>query len=388
MVFILFLFGFVLHSPFFSYLGLRWALISCLYIVGIVVFSGIKKRSINKRVILFILLILTTTLFSAIYWMSYKIIAYQIHFIAALLLVSQSTFKEIDKLVEISTYFLMLQIIGGYIGLSLAFYGISPNYAFVQPGIYFAEIFVLPFTFLIKSEGFYRACGIYGEPGTLAFLIIVVAYLRIVLKKNFRITWLLLFGGFISSSLAYLAVFVLFIFFQTLSIKRTFNILPIVFLIIFLLINSPLSGVITDSYSDRLIITGSDDRLISGDNRTILFKRAYEFISSNYYEVLAFGVNPNINIHFIPKMDNNFLSPLAYKGMFFSWVYYAYILLGIWLVFVKKSSIELLGIILLLLQRPYLQSFGYSLLLIICLSLGWGNKVPTLNYFPKFRLRR
>lgn len=360
---LLFLLSFVMRSPILVHFGLKWSIFSIFLFFLLIILSILKNRKINSKTIIIILILCSTAIVPALYWSDFSKLFFTIYVINSLILLSLSTYDEIIKVVDTSSRFIIVLIIGAFIGFLLLRSGFPILYSFPKPN-HDSFISVLPFSFAgsLYDISKIRMMGIYDEPGAFSFMICIIAYWRNTLKMNEQTTWVILLLGFINFSLAHL-VFVVVYFIVNGRKIFNFKVLIIVAIVIFYAFNSrPIKDSLEVTIFNRLSESQNDDRIIQGDNRSLsLFNALNELKSS--FKVVLFGVKPDKNRE--TGIGENPLSPLAQDGIFISWPFYIYIFYGLFSIFKYKRNVIFVGVILLLFQRPYVLSFGYSTILVI-----------------------
>jgi hypothetical protein len=126
-------------------------------------------------------------------------------------------------------------------------------------------------------------------------------------------------------------------------------------------------------YSNLLLakFVVSDGRLV-GDNRTDLFLNAASYINPSSF---WFGIDAKCALGYVNCAEQRYgqygenpLTLLMQWGLLISFPYYLGLLyLGV-VAFLRRSLIPL-GILLLLLQRPYTMSFGYALTILLTIAV-------------------
>lgn len=376
MVFLLFLYGLVLWSPIITRLGnIDWEISVCSVFLCLLAFSVFQQRKLKKWFVFFFLFTFLSATIPACYWVSLKVAFFPIFLILAFFLASQSTYKEIQKFVSLSSIFLLIVLTGAVIGFSLAYLGMPPilefpRYSYGGGTLY---VYVTTITNYVRSN-FIRPSGIYNEPGALSFVTCLIAFMRRACNKDYRVTWIILMLGFITFSLAHLIFVFVFLLSEKFSIKKTgffCTLMMVAFVVIF---TTDMDKVFEKRLLTRII--PQESGTIVGDNRTFRMINAWNVICDEH-QALFFGVGPAYSFNRsevkdrYKNMNDNPLENLAGRGIFLTWQYYAFVFIAIVPAFFvpTKRNLAFFGVGLLFLQRPYLYSFGYSLLGVLAIWL-------------------
>lgn len=382
--------GFILPSTVTGVLGIRWIYLSALFFCLFILLGVNNSRPIKTWVVYVTIVVIITSSFTALYWGETRYTLFNLYFIVAIIGVSFATQRDIDKFVELASWLAIFLAIGAVVAWFLSKAGVQPLISFYRHGSETRLLDVYPFSFGLWTLKFgFRPAGIYDEPGALSFFICCVAYLRKVLGKDERWTWLILIGGLVTVSLAHL-VFIIFYFISSAHRPKQF---VLIFFISVLIgaaaYNTTIGHEVASGFMSRLtIIDDGGVPSIAGDSRSGLINNAYSTIIDNN-EVILWGIPPSCT--FDPdscrgnyeSMSDNFLSPLVFRGILISWPYYAYFLVGLLLIRGWKD-LAFLGILVLLLQRPYVTSFGYSLVLAVCIAVQLNARHSLGMRLPDF----
>jgi len=284
---------------------------------------------------------------------------------------------SMEKVVFSATVILLFIILGGWI----TFYDISfgkgtiGQYTTITGKVIDRGIFSLFYPFWTPVGTFIRSAGIFDEPGAFSFVICSVAILRHSLKMDKRMTWILLSTGFITLSLAHF-IYMIFHLLSERGFKLKLSILSSILVASFLLtISFPEVTPIFDRFGDRFEVNSNSERLIEGDNRSAYIFTNWDILSSGSLTDLFFGSQEG-------AVCCNPLQPLVERGLFGAWPYYAMLL--IFFSFgVRFKEPALIGIALLFMQRPSIQSIGYSFLAsaIMVSYLKYGRSSQSIMTF-------
>ncbi|MDD5247875.1 MAG: hypothetical protein PHY45_02765 [Rhodocyclaceae bacterium] len=272
----------------------------------------------------------------------------------------------------------LILLVGALIGFVYSLNGGAPIFSIENPDGRENGFFLTTFsnTYLMQ---FIRPSGLYDEPGALSFFTCMTVALRETLRMPRAVSGWLLLLGFITGSLAHL-VFVVFyilhiLFFR--SIRRSVYVI-IGFLVIGLTLFSVYdaqAGGLIGFYLDRLSFV---DGSLSGDSRSALIANAYNYLGWN---VFFWGLDGNCIIRdslchqdAYLKYGENPLTLLVHYGIFLSLAYYA-TLVYMLILTIRNKSLVIFAVLLLLLQRPNVMSYGYAVIIVIYIDhLSRGNK--------------
>lgn len=323
------------------------------------------KIKINFKVFFFIFIAILFGLLNSFYWGNFtgRVLIY---FILALMIASYASkdlmIKYIDMISRLHLWVLFLSIPG----FLYAYYGGSAIFSIPNEDGRINSFYLSTFsnTYL---NGFIRPSGFYDEPGALSFYLCMIVALRDTFCLDRKKSWQLLLFGFITTSLAH----VIFVFFYAIhtGIIRKKNIL-LIFSIIAILtliaysIDSPLSSILLKLFSRFEIIDGR----FAGDNRMYLLLNA---ISHLNFVVAIFGLDGACILNSSECISNQFvqygenpLTLMVHWGLSLSWPYY----LSLLYLLIKAGGANrylVLGIFFILLQRPNLMSYGYSIIIML-----------------------
>lgn len=302
-----------------------------------------------------------------------------IYFIFSLLLASYVSKELMTKYIELATRFHYWLLMLAVLGFLYAFFGGHPLFTITnedgrENGFYLSTF---SNTYLL---GFIRPSGIYDEPGAFSFFLCLIVSLREVFSLDRKMSWKLLLLGFITASLAHF-VFVIFyaIHVGTFKIRNAlrlfFMVLTIVGITYFT--DSPLSSLVTALFSRFEIIDGT----IAGDNRTVLLLNAISYLD---LPTAIFGLNgacilnsPECTPGQYDQYGENPLTLMIHLGLSLSWPYYL-ALLYLLIKAVGKNRYLILGVFFLLLQRPNILSYGYSIIIVLFIYSIYKHK-PEVN---------
>jgi hypothetical protein len=379
---LLLLFGSVIClSPVFLGVGGHLLSLTCLLLVFVW-----KRAIVSIKALFSITFLLSFALFNTLYWGQPTLKA-GLYFYVALIVIFLISHDDLFKLVHYLTKFLSVMIVAGIIGFIYAYFGGEAQFEIAnedgRPNGFYLTTFSSSY-----YDGVIRPSAIFDEPGALSFIICICVALRESLGMPRKESWVLMVGGFITLSTAHTIFFVLYWMKVKWKDPKTFVSSVVSLVIILMLLTSfdnPFNTIVTYTLNRFSFIDG----VMVGDNRSELIVNSYRYLD---IKTFLFGLDsdcimgsPQCILKGYKQYCCNPLTPLVHIGFFLSFPYY--ICLG-YLMYLSLRRIDLviLGVILLLLQRPYLLTYGYSLLLVIYVySLGFKRKdIEKNDYSSEF----
>jgi hypothetical protein len=319
----------------------------------------------------------------SIYWEqnTYKLIAY---FISALIIVNIISKSDLILLIKQLRIFYVFLSFLSLVGFIYAYYGGHSFFSITNLDSRINNFYLATFSNSFENYShsiIIRPSGIYDEPGAFVFFICLSCVLMQSqnLGKNYR--WVLMLFGFITISLSFFIFFICFLldeFIRTPQKKYFIRYLIIGFIgIAILYFFIPSISLILDRLAERLHF--ENGRFV-GDNRTILAVNSFNYLSKN---VFLWGLNADCmlghsicNAFSFLNYGENPLSPLVHYGFLISFPYYLILALFIWASINERRFIYF-GVFLLLLQRPYVMQYSYSILILLVLfSIFKFRKYP------------
>jgi hypothetical protein len=329
-----------------------------------------KNIQIKKKYIYFFIILMITNSLTAIYYQSMVVLFKNLAFAYTIIMFVFYNKKYMDYFIKTSTMFIIIQIIGAYIGFIYALSGGQAIFEFPNPDTRINRVYVTTCTNVVIGN-FIRPSGIYDEPGALSFFICAVCLLRVLYKKNDNVTFIILLSALITTSLTHLLILLCFLGYYLLRYrnkKRTF-----LYIIIFIVLLAG-SFIIFYDFFDRFFITRlqvNNDGELSGDNRSSQLFEAIEVLDTKTFfwglDIHTFfgfegmeylGQKYNLSKG---SLGENPLTLLASFGLFSSWHYY-FILLVILIASILHFPYFLIffAVCLLFFQRPFSSLVGYS----------------------------
>lgn len=379
-VFLLVYHTFVSTSLILPLLGVSNLILVLTNFFGILSLIVFHSRRIEKWAIILIFLIIFFTVFKVMFFHEFKFFKINLFLITSVLLVSLVNIAEIKRFIDISSKFILIVLIGAIAAFIL--HNIGLNYVFTYVSQSGREHYFYYTSFGHSFGKSLRACGIYDEPGTLAFMAGGLLVLRRIFSLNQKLSITILFFTFITFSLAFLIFSIIYI--TTINLKRgqITGILTLLVTFMFIINITGFINLLEDNLFTRFTLNQDERQGIRGGRET-LFWNAYYNLTLNDGSIL-WGVNPycTINAEECLKkgyMGENPLAPIAEHGIFIAWPYYIFILICLFISIRGRRYLIFLALMSLFLQRPYLLNYGVSLLGIMPIYLFFMRKKYNLK---------
>ena len=373
-------------SPFFhAYSPIKGNVLSILALLSILIIKD-AWRGINKKYLFWCFLIVFLSSISASYWQELWMMLLPIYFILSILVISKLNKSDIKGFIEIQTSLLLIVLFGAVIGAIYAYYGGVGIIRFVNPDGRLNQLYLTTLT-NSQFENFIRPSGIFDEPGALSFITCFIAAIRHSMGGNKKVTWVLLLLGLITSSVAHL-IYILFHAAEEIKNSRRavgfLKLLAVVFCFaVFMILYQPVNEIVTTQLLSRF----SDANLGSlGQDRITTLINAIGYININSF---FFGLNSNCAVGLadcgaigFKGYGDNPLTLLVHWGIILAFPYY-FVLSYLVVNSVRYRNFIIFGTFLLLLQRPYVMSFGYSMLIILTVFVLVGSRARNgIRIFP------
>jgi len=368
------MYGLFAINPLIAYLGWHGvhtlALLGGLLVLAVII---IRRGNIKPWFIWTTLIMLSLSSITALYWGDARYLMALIFFIFSLYLLQASDLRAIDIFISVSSVLMILMVIGACIGFLFALAGFQPLYEFPNPDGRTNYFYYTTLTNFILGN-IIRPAGIYDEPGTLSFIVCAIAALRHLRNRDKRFTWLLLGLGFITFSLAHLIYVAMHLMAERIRSRELLRIVSVIIAIVIALGAVGGYDILDVMLLQRLTV--NDAGALAGDNRSNQMFNAINHLQANPASIL-FSADPLCRFdHDIckkkyPSMGENPLSPLVFLGLFVSWPYYICLVLLFLAPLRGRGYFVAFGIGLLLMQRPYFDGVGYSLLVVLVLWVSY-----------------
>jgi hypothetical protein len=355
----------IFFSPFLQFSNFLFSkIITILFYSIIVVYILERNIKLNYACLSLICLYFLFAWFPTIYYKSLNVIYNPIKFVIIFIPFLFYDKKYLSPFVDISTVFIILLLIGAYIGFIYGMSGGKPVFIFKNPDGRSNSLYLTTCTNTVYLNKYIRPAGIYDEPGALSFFVCSIAIMRVFARKNDFITFLMLIFGLITFSLTHVFVLALYaIYYFSKYKKKKFS-------IVYIILISSVMILIYKNFQDAFdqvlfsrFTKGSGSRIIAGDNRSGTFKNALELLDmeSFFWGISDLAYSDANAFYSQYRIGSNPLTPLASEGIFLGWIYYFFILLLLIAGLLKRRSFCIfISIIVLFLQRPNVTSVSYS----------------------------
>jgi hypothetical protein len=357
---------FVSIGPIFNNLPIKLLFILLAMFCYTIIARPIKKSSRHTLMYGLILFFLLTTIVSCYINKTLVPLPYAISFNIALFCMVQLSFFETKRIVELLSTLFKYVIILAWIGYFYALIA-PPLFALVNPNGTLNDFYLT--TFSVVSPPI-RPSGFYDEPGAFSFFICLLVFIRTFLGMELKLSFFMMIGGLVTQSAAhavFLAVWILSILLTKESNTKFTIMQRIVTLVsfcvvIFLIYQSGIA-----EWAIERVQKWSEDP--DSMARVINYNNVYEAIYNNTHNLL-FGFRPDcVERADCEGLSENVLTPIAMGGLFVSWPFYLFLMFCFLYPLLTFKNFSLIGIGLLLLQRPYFLELPYSACLSIIITL-------------------
>jgi len=365
----------IAQSPILLHLGVRGIFLLPLMLLFTLFFHFYLHRNFSKKLIIITFILFFSSLFSSLFWLDLRILFLPLWSITYLLTLAICTKEDISKLIDYLTFFFIVLLIGAYISFFLALFGMNPisnlSDRFGATNIHFYGFTLTN----AKQFSVIRPAGIYDEPGAFSFFICTLVFLRNQYKKNEFLSLVILLSGFITFSLTHLLFSFIYLFSKYLNYKRLFYLFLLIIFFIIIIYYFEINKIFDELLYSRLIDFSEN---FTENERYLNFTNAFEQLLFKPYGLL-FGINP-ICIFEISKCVSNYgmiccnpLEPITSTGILLSWPYYLIILYLTINGILKRANFINFGIVILLLQRPSVNSAGYTFVIFVIILTLTNN---------------
>jgi heme/copper-type cytochrome/quinol oxidase subunit 4 len=211
-------------------------------------------------------------------------------------------------------------------------------------------------------------------------MICLLVALREALSLDRQLSRKILLLGCVTFSVAHLIFLLVYFLFIDKKSHSVFLVLAFAGLAITFFIFTDIVSLFREVFFNRFTIVDGE---FLGDNRSSLFFNALNYID---YNVFFFGLDnycilrhSQCNISVYEPYGDNPLSLLVHYGLTLSWAYYALLLYLIYRSF--RGNFMSFGVFFLLLLKPYLYSFGFTIMLVLYAHV----LINQSNLFPEIR---
>ena len=340
--------------------------ILCLLAINFILFNKLNL----KKSLFFCLPFFILALLSVFYWEELYLLKIQIYFYLAIFTATSLDVQLLKKFTEFSSNILCIILFLSVLSFFYRHYGNPPLFEILNPDGRSNFFYLTSF----GNESQNRVSGIFDEPGTLSFISSIIVFLRDKFSLSFKKSISILFLGIFTVSIAHFIFFSMYLLHLLLKEKSLRSPKNYVFFLIL--------------FSICLFLNQNRFTEVLGQDRISAFLGAFALLDSRSFlfgmdSVCQLGKfdcvgNLKFNDIVVPFYGDNPLSLLVHYGIFISFPYY-FFMLYFFHYAIKRSSLILFAIFLLLLQRPYIMSFGYSVLLSFII-FAFVRERKSLNY--------
>jgi hypothetical protein len=352
-----------------------------LLVIQILCDSNLKIYNVRLLCVITIYCVVTA-LIPSVYLCDFYRNSLFIPFFISLFSVSLLTFDVLCEIVDFLSKFFLVCVLLSLFAFCWKLVGGNYFFSFLNPDG--RTCFLYPLSFTNANWGnFIRVSGFYDEPGAFSFFICSILTLRRLLNLDNKLSYFILFLGFLTLSLAHCVFTIFFI----LSLEKRSKIL-IVFtffctLILYLFYISPFFDIF---YNVFLIRFNISDTGIHGDNRSDGLFFLFNHLKSNF-EIFLFGYDSFTLQNLYPKILNtdvevggNVLNLASRYGIITSSIFYITIFLLLISFKLGRSYYSVLGFSLLLFQRDYFFVVSYSFAtLLVCKCIFYNLNHPSFK---------
>lgn len=381
MVLLLLFFSLISISPVFSAFDVHGRHLIVFEIFCLLIVCFMNKRRLKKWPFPVAIMLFAPALIPALFWNEPRLALLPLFLFVAVLLLAQSTSKEVSRYTDCASWFLFIILIGAVIAYFLAKFGVAPLTAFQNPDGRLNYFFYTTLTNVFEGS-YIRPSGIYDEPGALSFFVCIIAFARQKMGKDPRLTWVLLGLGLITFSLIHLIYILIFLCGEKISIRWLSRMALIVALAFMVLVGTGLGETFKEKLLSRLEINETGQ--LVGDNRSELMFNAIDTLKNEDHAWLV-GVDPNCTFNVLlckqrwGAMIANPFDPLVAQGIFLSWPYYFFILMTFLSLLGGKKNLTFFAVGLLFAQRPYVLVIGYSFMAVLAVWLQLATTASSVG---------
>lgn len=374
---------FFLMSPIYSALNIKGIYFLSALLILIVINGSIGWNKHNRYMYSLFFILIITSLISSLYNDSISPLVFSGFFVLTGFVVLQSNQEIINFTIHYATLIFFIFIAGAFV--SVFYYSLGGNYLFYLINPDGRENFFYLTGFSNSTTFTIRPSAIYDEPGAFSFYICLLVAMRSRLRAPSISSGLLMLGGLITQSIAHIFFLSIWLLWLLLSIsnmnisnKKLWQFRFLIFLAFIIGSLIILNSYFFDWSINRAIEYYENPEL---NPRFISLINIYEFIKSDLVNFL-FGFDQACisRLEGCSGFGENFLTPLVYGGFLVAWPYYFFLINSLISIFKSVDGLLMLGVAILLLQRPYLQEFPYSAVVILFCVIWF---IPHRGSFPK-----
>ncbi len=209
-----------------------------------------------------------------------------------------------------------------------------------------------------------RPAGLFDEPGALAMYLTIAVALNEAFRRNRRWSAIVLFGGLISGSLAMLFIAVSYLLFSGARRALYFVLVAVVVTIGAMTYDENIASFVDRFFLKRVELV---DGRLSGDNRSHQVESFFDVVD---VDITLRGAKVSGYEHFTGIDQSSHPFSIYFGYGIFVWIPYAAIIL--WLLFgslffAPHLRFSCFALFLTLLQRPYIYSMYWGLMIAVLL---------------------
>lgn len=166
----------------------------------LVILLRFKQPRFSASTYFAFLLTLAFTALPALYWNDIKLLFLPVYILSALVLAPRMDRQDLEEFAHTASKILVVLLIGCVIGFVYVLLGGEAIFQFANEDGRLNGLFLTTLS-TSKVLRIIRPAGIFDEPGTLSFVICMIAALRHGLRMEKRTTWIMLSLGLITFSI-------------------------------------------------------------------------------------------------------------------------------------------------------------------------------------------
>lgn len=269
------------------------------------------------------------------------------------------------KVLRAVTWFTLAMSIGGIGGIVYSLFGGQPLLD-VQVGYRTTSLYLTTFSFATIGN-IIRPAGIFDEPGALSMYVAIVTMFNDTLGQNRKLNLILIALMIFTGSLAGVVVAVLYIALSNAmrsSQRKRFALVATfagaVLLMQILFPTNLVTTTLDTFYTERFKLV---DGRLSGDNRTNQIEEFFALVDS---KILLVGERNSTNNYDTYDISSNPFSITFGYGLLISIPYFFMLIWMVWMAISNRfqNSYSSLGLVSLLVQRPYIYNMSWSILIV------------------------
>ncbi len=353
-------------------------------LISLISIYFVKQCRVSQKSVILVGILFALSVINVVYW-GQLTLRVSIYFYSILLLIFFLKENDIYDFINYMSRLLIFLLGGAVIGYLWALGGGEAIFTIQNEDTRTNGFYLTTFsnTYL---NGLIRPSGIFDEPGAFSLIICLVVALRESIGASRKVSWALLILGLITMSTAH-AIFIVLYWIKTKWVTPGKTIISVVVvssvLLLLMTFDNPIVAVMKCLLNRFRIVDGA----FVGDNRSVLIVNALNYLD---LKTFLFGLDGDCILNlpscsskgYVQYLANPF-TLLVHYGIFISLPYYltmAYLMLKA----IKQRNLIVFGVFLLLLQRPYVMSYGYAVLIMIYVySLHKKQSYKKLvNYLP------